>query len=146
VLRMGRMITLYFWLVSASPESGSSIEFTSCDILYKLNVIGVWWCKVKLSRYMPWRHMGGKGGIARTHFNLGTRWGWVVSVTPQPRFTPGEKTPGTHWIGGWVGPRTSLDAGARRKILCPWRRSSLDHLIVQPILRRYTAWATAAPV
>jgi hypothetical protein len=23
--------------------------------------------KKKLSRYMPWRHMGGKGGIAPTH-------------------------------------------------------------------------------
>jgi hypothetical protein len=25
--------------------------------------------------------------------DLGTRWGWVVSVTPRPRFTPGERTP-----------------------------------------------------
>jgi hypothetical protein len=25
--------------------------------------------------------------------------GWVVSVTTQPRFTPGERTPGTHWLG-----------------------------------------------
>jgi hypothetical protein len=24
-----------------------------------------------------------------------------------------------HWIGGWVGPRVSLDAHATRKILCP---------------------------
>jgi hypothetical protein len=40
----------------------------------------------------------------------------VVSVTPRPRFTPGERTPGTHWIGGWVGPRAGLDAGARRKV------------------------------
>jgi hypothetical protein len=23
--------------------------------------------KVKLSRYTPWRHMGGRGGIAPTH-------------------------------------------------------------------------------
>jgi hypothetical protein len=26
------------------------------------------------------------------------RWGWVVSITPRPRFTPG-----THCTGGWVG-------------------------------------------
>jgi hypothetical protein len=26
------------------------------------------------------------------------------------RFTPEEKAPGTHWIGGWMGPRASLDA------------------------------------
>jgi hypothetical protein len=43
--------------------------------------------------------------------------GWVVSITPRPRFTPGERTPSTHWTGGWVGPRSSLDAEARRKIL-----------------------------
>jgi hypothetical protein len=33
----------------------------------------------------------------------------VVSITPQPRFTSGERTPGTHWTGGWVGPTGSLD-------------------------------------
>jgi hypothetical protein len=25
--------------------------------------------------------------------DLGTRWGWLVSITPRPRFTPGERTP-----------------------------------------------------
>jgi hypothetical protein len=25
------------------------------------------------------------------------------------RFTPGERAPVTHWIGGWVGSRASLD-------------------------------------
>jgi hypothetical protein len=59
---------------------------------------------------MPWRHMGVE----------------EVSVTPWPRFTPGEGTPGTHWIGGWVGPRAGLDAGDRRKILCPCRGSNPD--------------------
>jgi hypothetical protein len=58
--------------------------------------------------------------------NLDTRWGWVVSITPRPRFTPGERTVGTHWIGGWVGSRAGLDAEARRKILCPCRRSNTD--------------------
>jgi hypothetical protein len=44
--------------------------------------------------------------------------GSVVSITTRPRFTPGERAPGTHWTGGWVGLRTSLDAEARKKILC----------------------------
>jgi hypothetical protein len=52
---------------------------------------------------------------------------------------PREKTPGTHWIGGWVGPRAGLNTGARRKILCPCRGSNLDRPIVQPVVRHYTA-------
>jgi hypothetical protein len=35
------------------------------------------------------------------------------------RFTPGEKAPGTHWIGGWVGPRAGLDYMEKWKILTP---------------------------
>jgi hypothetical protein len=30
-------------------------------------------------------------------------------------FTPGERAPGTHFIGGWVGPRAGLDAVAKSK-------------------------------
>jgi hypothetical protein len=33
-------------------------------------------------------------------FDLGTRRGEVVSVTPRPRFTPGEMTPVTHCTEG----------------------------------------------
>jgi hypothetical protein len=35
--------------------------------------------------------------------------GWVVSLTPRPRFTPVERAPCTHWIGGWVNLRAGLD-------------------------------------
>jgi hypothetical protein len=45
---------------------------------------------------------------------------------PRPRFTPRERTPGTHWTGGWVGPRAGLDTKAKRKILCPCRGSNTD--------------------
>jgi hypothetical protein len=34
-----------------------------------------------------------------------------------PRFTPGERTPGTHCTGGWVGPRAGLDTEATGRIL-----------------------------
>jgi hypothetical protein len=33
------------------------------------------------------------------------------------RFTPGERAPGIHWIGGWVGPRAGLDDVKNRKFL-----------------------------
>jgi hypothetical protein len=37
----------------------------------------------------------------------------------RPRFTPGERTPGTHWTGGCAGLRAVLDTEVRGKILCP---------------------------
>jgi hypothetical protein len=43
---------------------------------------------------------------------------------PRPRYTPGERTPGTHCAGGWVGPRAVLDVEAIRKILCLCRGSN----------------------
>jgi hypothetical protein len=40
------------------------------------------------------------------------------------RFTPRERAPVTHWIGGWVGPRSGLDAVVKRKITSPRRESN----------------------
>jgi hypothetical protein len=54
------------------------------------------------------------------------------------RFTPREGTPGTHWIGGWVGPRAVLDAVVKRKIRSPRRESNPRTPIVQPVAQRYT--------
>jgi hypothetical protein len=36
---------------------------------------------------------------------VGDEW----SVSRPGCFTPGERAPGTHWIGGWVDLRASLD-------------------------------------
>jgi hypothetical protein len=33
------------------------------------------------------------------------------------RFISGERAPDTHWIGGWVGPRTGLDDVEKIKFL-----------------------------
>jgi hypothetical protein len=33
------------------------------------------------------------------------------------RFAPEERTPGTYWVGGWVGPRAGLDDLEKRKFL-----------------------------
>jgi hypothetical protein len=58
--------------------------------------------------------------------------GWVVNATPRPLY-PLER-PGTHCIGGWVGPKTVL-VGAEnlaptefRSPDRPARRESLYHL------------------
>jgi hypothetical protein len=39
------------------------------------------------------------------------------SISRPGRFTPGERAPGTHWIGGWVDPRAGLDDVKKRKFL-----------------------------
>jgi hypothetical protein len=54
------------------------------------------------------------------------------------RFTLRERAPGTHWIGGWVGPRAFLDAVVKRKIPNPRRESNPKTPIVQPVVQRYT--------
>jgi hypothetical protein len=39
-----------------------------------------------------------------------------LSASRPYRFTLGETAPGTHWIGGWVGPRAGVEAMEKRKI------------------------------
>jgi hypothetical protein len=39
------------------------------------------------------------------------------SASRPGRFTPGERGPGTHCIGGWVDPRAGLDDVEKREIV-----------------------------
>jgi hypothetical protein len=45
------------------------------------------------------------------------------------RFTPRERDPGTHWIGGWVDPRAGLEDAEKRKFL------TLPRLELRPLSR-----------
>jgi hypothetical protein len=54
------------------------------------------------------------------------------------RFTPGERAPGTHWIGGWMGPRAGLDDLEKTKFLTlPGLNFELS--VFQPIASLSTA-------
>jgi hypothetical protein len=44
---------------------------------------------------------------------VGGEW----SASRPGRYTPKERAPGTHWVGGWVGPRAGLDIVEKRKFL-----------------------------
>jgi hypothetical protein len=57
---------------------------------------------------------------------------------------PGERAPGIHWIGGWVGPRAILDTVVKRKIPSHRQESNHRNPIVQPVAQRYTDWAIMA--
>jgi hypothetical protein len=52
---------------------------------------------------------------------------WPVSRSG--RFTPGERAPGTHWIGGSMDPRANLDNVEKRKFM------TLQGLEIQPLGR-----------
>jgi hypothetical protein len=56
----------------------------------------------------------GSGGIAPRILYLGTRWRRVFSSRPG-RFTPKERAPGNHWIGGWVGSKSRSGHGVEDK-------------------------------
>jgi hypothetical protein len=57
---------------------------------------------------------GGRG-IALLFLDLGATTGWVVSNTLRPLYP--RKRPSTHCIGGWVGPRASLESSV--PLACP---------------------------
>jgi hypothetical protein len=61
----------------------------------------------------------GSGGIDPNFLDLGTSWRGVVSFTALPLYPPppGERTPGTQRIGGWVGLRAGLDDVEKRTFL-----------------------------
>jgi hypothetical protein len=57
------------------------------------------------------------------------------SASRPGRFTPGERAHGTHWIGGWVDPRTGLDDVEKRKFL------TLLGLELRPLGRPARSWS-----
>jgi hypothetical protein len=52
----------------------------------------------------PWRRIG-KWRYSSTHSLTSALDGGEWSASRPGRFTPSERAPRTHWIGGWVGPR-----------------------------------------
>jgi hypothetical protein len=72
-----------------------------------------------------------------THSLTSALDGGEWSASHHGRFTPRERDPLTHWIGGWVGPRAILDAVVKRKIPSPRRESNPRTPIVQPVAKRY---------
>jgi hypothetical protein len=70
------------------------------------------------------------GCIDPRFLDLGTSWRWMVRFTPGLLYPRG-KSPGTHWVGGWVA---GLDDMEKRKFLtlpgldCPARSQSVYRL------------------
>jgi hypothetical protein len=71
-----------------------------------------------------------------THSLTSALDGGEWSASRPGSFTPRERAPGTHWIGGWVGPRAVLDAVVERKIPSTRRESNPDRPARSPALYR----------
>jgi hypothetical protein len=90
------------------------------------------WAEVKLwllvtttgRRKWEWSYIA-----SRVH-KFGISWGWVVRFTPRP-LSSGKWVSTTHWIGGRLDPRGSMDTLARDSCLC--RGSNCDLSVVQPV-------------
>jgi hypothetical protein len=104
--------------------------------------------KVKLSLCFNWapRHEGDlvEWRYSSIHSLTAALVGDEWSASRPGRFTTRERTPGTHWTGGCVGPRALLNAAVERKIPSPRRESNPRTPIVQAIAQRYTDWAITA--
>jgi hypothetical protein len=68
-----------------------------------------------------------------THFFNSALDGGEWSASRPGRFTPSERPPDTHWIGGWMGPRAILDMVVKIKIPSPSRELNHRIPIVHPV-------------
>jgi hypothetical protein len=76
----------------------------------------------------------GRSGDIALPFSISALGGGERSVSRSFRFTAGGIGTGTDWLGGWVGPRGSLNATEKRKLL------TLPGILtphVQPVVCRY---------
>jgi hypothetical protein len=132
--RPSRQMPTYYLKLRHDHFLPHTLKFTTHKTFFHSMLYSLSYFKSKAVPLYAMEALGGRGDIA-------PRWGWVVSITPRPRFTPG-----THCTGGWVGPRAGLDTDVRGKILCPRRGSKPDRPVVQPVVRHYTDWANPAPL
>jgi hypothetical protein len=84
---------------------------TNQQIYYGIQLSNVWTFSRGIFNKLP-----KKFNKSSTATRVSTGKGESNSLS-RPRFTPGERAPGTHSTGGWVGPRAGLDAEVRGKIL-----------------------------
>jgi hypothetical protein len=76
-------------------------------------------------------HIWGSGGIAPPFLTSALNKGEGLHAPVTLR--PGERVPGTHFTGGWVGPRAAVKAVEKTKI----RHCRESNPGRQPVARRY---------
>jgi hypothetical protein len=70
------------------------------------------------------RHDVWRSGCITPQFLTSAQHGGAWSASRPCRSASWERTPGTHWIGGWAGPRAGLYSMERRTLSCPFWESN----------------------
>jgi hypothetical protein len=84
-----------------------------------------------MKTYLEWRY---NSKHSLTSALDGGEW----SASRIGRFTPGDRAPGIHWLGGWVGSRADLDVVEKKKLPNPRREPNPRTSIVHSTDSRYT--------
>jgi hypothetical protein len=101
-----------------SPFGKGKIKLFACLTNYALRHKGVWGVDVQIHIFLTSVLVGGEWSASRPcHFN------------------PGERVPGTNWIGGWVDPKPDWTTW-RRENSWSYRNSSSDPSVVQLVASR----------
>jgi hypothetical protein len=74
----------------------------------------------------------GRGGTVLS-FMTSVIDGDKLLASRSSRFTTGERAPSAHWLGGWVGPVTGLDAMEKRNMF-PYKETNPGHPVAGPSL------------
>jgi hypothetical protein len=106
-------------------------------------MLSIKYCKVKLSRYTPWRRLGGRRYSFYSFLTSALDGGEWSASRPDRALPPGKGPPVP--IGqeaGWASEPVWTQR-LKEKSSAPIG----DRItIVQPAVRHYTEWATAAPI
>jgi hypothetical protein len=93
----------------------------------------------------PWSRVG-EWRYSSTRSLTSALEGGEWSASRPCRFTSRERSLGTHWTGGCVGPRSVLDAMVKREIPNLRRELNPRTPTDQPVAQRYTGWAITARI
>ena len=120
-----------FWLTNYHPCSAETLR-KSGVLTYPeplgppRPVAGDLYFKDKPVSASPWKPLG-EGKCSSTRSAPRCWMGWVMRFTPCRFYL----SVFSHWIGGWVGPRTGLDALEKRSISCLCIESTHDFTDIQ---------------
>jgi hypothetical protein len=110
---------IFDWLSDCQLLNEDSLLMNTCEMSGRKQEKFVCVLKVKLSlcfNKAP-RHEGvlGEWRYSSTHSLTSALEGGEWSASRPSRFTPRERAPGAHWIGGFVGSRAVQNAVVKRK-------------------------------